>query len=178
MSARKAYTLVECIVVIALASATLTTLAIALHGMFVSKQRIDDELRCDADRARLAIQFRRDVHEAIVDTLEITGDEATMAFDMAGRREATYTISPRRIERLVKQDEKVMHRESYRLPPATQAHWTTEQSDGAQIVSLRIDPSPKKPGAAFSPQAMRIDAAASLIHLEHTPTREVDNAPD
>ena len=65
MKSRRGYSLIECLVTIALIGTAMTTVAVSMSGMQLACQRVREETIAEMELQRLAVQLRADAHEAL-----------------------------------------------------------------------------------------------------------------
>ena len=138
----RAHTLAECLVVIFLVGAILSTISMALSAMLRMDRRVRDALVYDRGLDRFAERLRSDAHQAesahVANPDDPGGPATVLALGLAGDREIRYTIRPERIERVVRRGDRVEHRERYRLLAQPAAWQVRSAGAGGQIVSVVV----------------------------------------
>ncbi|MFV1968437.1 MAG: type II secretion system protein J [Pirellulaceae bacterium] len=135
--ARPGYTLVEMMVVMSIVSLLLSSVGVALHSLF----RVDQHLRQGVVQAmlltRVSLTLRGDAHEADSATTDgpsrvvlAYADDRTVAY--------AYDAEKARLVRLVRQGDKIQHREVYRLPKDAAVSWRTEKVEAKTLVILEV----------------------------------------
>jgi len=167
MRKRSGYSLVECLAAMSLIAATLATIAVAMHGMRRSCQRVGEESAADLDMERLAAQLRSDAHRARSVVIEPPADPDmpahTLVLTLADNRTVQYTLATARLDRRVHQDGEVRHRESYRLPRSFTAQWQVDPARYRPMASLMVVPGRMESGSTLGFDPIRIDAAVGLL---------------
>jgi len=167
MTRRRGYSLVECLVAIALIAATFTAVAVATSGMYRACQRVGQESAVELELARLAAQLRADAHQAASVKLEVPADSSatpsTLSLVEDGGRSIDYKLRGGQVERVVRQRDTVGHRDGYRLPGTFAARWQVERDRPLALVSLILDPGPLGTSGTLGFEAFRVDAAVGLL---------------
>lgn len=147
---RRAYTLIEMIVAITVA-ATLTGIAMCLLlVMFRSEQKGRTQLAQAESLARLADQFREDIHAAVAGPAE-HNDRRQWQFNLDGNRIVQYTFADDVLARQQRSDSKLVQRESFRLPKDSSVAISVDRATSPPLVSLTIEPADVslRPGHPF-----------------------------
>jgi prepilin-type N-terminal cleavage/methylation domain-containing protein len=158
---RRGYTLIEMLVVITVST---VMMGIAVQVLYLLA-RLEYGGREHVSRAtivaRLADQFRSDVHAALRPIPTEAAEKNQWQFALAGDRAVTYRALPGEVERREQVAGKPVRQESYALP-----------ADSAADIVIHTDPAPAMaslvitlPGTASAAgQDIRIDAVLSRDH--------------
>lgn len=135
MRKRPAYSLVEMMVVIALLGVVASIAAVCLHGLY----RVDRGAREDCERrrsmVRLSVQFRSDAHLATEAAVGVGGDETrAIVFTQPPDRTIEYRAESNGIKRIVRQSQKIVHQDVFRLPGVRKIRLETNVSTLRQAV--------------------------------------------
>ena len=116
MRKHRGFSLIEMLVVITVSAALLGICTSILHLLMRSERAGRDHLHQATSAARLARQFRNDVHAAI--TPPAPGDAARPGwrFELAPGQTVVYRIEPGRVDRTEWERQKLRRQESYDLP--------------------------------------------------------------
>lgn len=167
MKRHRGFSLVECVVAMGLVVTTFTIAALATGGIQRALARVRADVEIELALERLAIQLRTDAHEAIEADLAASGEPkppaGTLRLALAGQRRIDYTIVVERIERRVHRGGAVTHRETYRLPESTAAHWELSGEASATVVALKVDPAPAGSARSIASHGVEIQAAVGLL---------------
>ena len=161
-------TLIELLVVISVCSVVICASGVLLHRMYRADKEARLAMENAATVARLSLQFRRDAHAAAEARLltEADGKVAGMAFDEPAGQSIEFRWRGSDVVRVVKQADKAVHRDSYRLPPGTKIQWQLEtptppqtpvavvEISRAALRGVKLDPIP----------GQRIEAAVGLLN--------------
>lgn len=176
---RKAFTLIEALVVMALIGAALTALASAVYSLYRADRHLRQTLDRDRQVQRLTASFRTDAHAAVSATMVAETAEQSAQLKLADPdgRIVQYSRGPAGVDRSILQGSDVVARETFRLPAAYAATWQLDESLTPPLASLLIENSNAEPPRSLPRQAWRVDAAVSLIpHVPSTP--DVARKPD
>jgi type II secretory pathway pseudopilin PulG len=165
---RAAYSLIELVTVIAMISIVMSSSTLLFVTMLRSERNTSVAVVEQQTLARLATQFRRDVHQAKSAALTAAGDGSPELTLIAGTSEPIrYRIAGDRVERMAPVADG-LHRESYRIRHAA---WEfVPPAEGSKILSLELklssDPGqPRSESAAILEKVWRIDAGLGLTLL-------------
>ncbi len=175
MRTRQGYTLVECMVAIVLIGVTLATVSVALSGVYRCRQRVGEESAMELDLQRFAVQLRADAHDA-VSAEEQKPDEpdaavVTLLLKLTDDRSVEYTLEGRHVERVLRQGDRLRHRDTYRLPKAYAAHWQVRRDRPLPIASLMLNPETTGGNGPLRIRAIRLDAAVGLLRGPIAPNK-------
>lgn len=167
MRKRSGYSLVECLVAIALIGATMTTVAVAMSGMQRASQRVRGEIASEMELQRFAVQLRADTHAALsaVEETEENGGAAARSIRLAlsDEKSVQYSLEAGCIQRVQRRGDELLHRETYRLPEMYSAHWELEKNGSASMVSLKLEPEPVELSGRMGDRPLQINAAVGLL---------------
>ena len=178
MRTRRGSSLFECLIAIGLIGATFSTVAVAMSGMYRTHRRVRGEAGRELELERFAAQLRADAHQALSVEEETVADPNAadpnaavkiLSLTLPGGRSVHYTLQERRVERVLRRGDELLHRETYRLPGAFIARWGVARDRSWPMVSLMLEPGPAGPDSPLGFQAMRIDAAVGLLRSPPAP---------
>jgi type II secretory pathway pseudopilin PulG len=169
MKRRDGHTLVELLAVIAVASAIVGVAVTTLHSVLEAEATARQRLQVRTAVARLARQFRHDVHAARTLTRVNQGTAAAgteWQFQMEPGQTVRYRLEDGRLIRTETAAGEIRGRDVFFLPDERGAV-IEPPSEAARIATLRI--SPHRPSAASGRQAVRIDAWLGMNGRFSTP---------
>jgi len=158
---RRGYTLVEMLVVITISTVMLGVAVQVLYLLARLERGGREHVNRATIVARLADQFRSDVHAALRPMPTDGAEKNQWQFALAGDRTVTYRALPGEVERREQIAGEPARQESYVLP-----------ADAAAEIAIRTDPAPAiaslvitlpGPAAATGPE-IRIEAVLSRDH--------------
>lgn len=166
-SRRRGTTLAECLIVITMVATVMGTVSLALHSLFQADRRARDTLAQERSLDRFVAQLRSDAHQAVsakVDKPSSETDPVTdLRFVLPEGETIQYTIHAENIERVVRRNDSVQHRESYLLPASTSG-WQVREDGTTPIVSLVLALNDERHAhERLVPREYRVDAAVNLI---------------
>lgn len=168
MHPRRAYTLVEMVLVIALMALVFSAAAVFLHSVLRSTRAAQSHRGAISSIQRLATQFRDDIHAAD----SATPADGKLSIHQPQGETIVYAATDAAIERTVEVDGKVTHRDAFDLFPSATAKFETGQSSGG-LVSLIIDYPLDAAQPEFSDhRKLRIEAAINIAR-SHGPSGNV-----
>jgi type II secretory pathway pseudopilin PulG len=170
MRPRRGHTLIETLVVVGLVGAALTTVTLTLHTLYRSERRLRDGQTLGRAWDRLACQLRQDAHQALSATLAgDAADAATTELSLALPSAETirYTLRPDHIERLVRRDDTVRHRELYPLPAFSLARWQIQTERALPLVTLTVSGPPAGGQVPGDAELCRAAAVVKLLRPQH-----------
>jgi hypothetical protein len=170
MRSRRGHTLIETLVVVVLVGAALTTVTLTLHTLYRSERRMRDGLTRGRAWDRLACQLRQDAHQALSATL--TGDVAdapptALSLALSDAETIRYTLRPEHIERVVRRDDTVRHRELYPLPASSVARWQIQTERALSLMTLTVSGPPAGGQVASDVELCRAAAVVKLFRPRH-----------
>jgi len=131
---RRGHSLIELLVVIAVMTIILSSTTVVLHGMYRADRAARRDLEASTGVARLAQRFRTDAHAA--EAVEM--NEAVLTFKLADSRSIAYEFAEQRVERVVRRDGKLEHRDAFRLASGNSIEWKSSEQDSVKFVGLQI----------------------------------------
>jgi hypothetical protein len=140
---RAAMSLVELVAAVSACSVILTTCAVLLHRVM----RADSDSRSFGDiernAARLSNQFRDDVHQASVASLDHskTDNEVVLKLRLHQDQSLEYSCAAGRVSRMLTQNGKVGAREEFVFPE--QSEFAVQERDSPKRIILSITTQPK-----------------------------------
>lgn len=138
---RRGYTLIESLVVIALTTVTLTITTVTMHALHRADRRVRDDLQGQRSLGQLAAQLRSDAHEALSsDTLggTYTSPPRALTLALAGGRSVQYSVTANSIERVMRLNGAIEHREIFRLA-FPDSHWSVDAARDHTLLSLHLN---------------------------------------
>jgi prepilin-type N-terminal cleavage/methylation domain-containing protein len=158
---RRAVSLIEMLVVIAVSTVLMTVAVTTLHTLMQAEHNGRNHAGQAATLARLADQFRSDAHAALrpIAADGEAGDQ--WQFALANRAEVTYEALPGEIQRRERIAGKLVRQESYVLPAGSTAKITTRVDLAPVMASLVITVPAEAPPIE---REIRIDAALGIDH--------------
>ncbi len=169
MKRRRGYSLIECLVTIALMGTVMTTVAVSMSGMLRACQRAGDETNAEMEFQRLAAQLRADAHEALSGQQEDGADRdqkmpaSMLRLVLNDEEEVRYTLGVGAVEREHRRKKEVVHRETYRIPAGYTAGWKLETRNPLPIVSLQFEPEPVSLGSPTGLRALEVTAVIGVL---------------
>ena len=160
---RRGTSLIEMLVVITTISFVLSGTGICLHGMYRADRRTRESLVRHETLQRLALQFRTDAHQAAAVRVKADGNQPAQGMTLAqpNGRSVEYRWADGSIERHLRDGEKRLHDEAFRLPPANAVQWQVSEGK-TPLASLLISARPERDGAEAGAAVWRIDAALGV----------------
>jgi prepilin-type N-terminal cleavage/methylation domain-containing protein len=163
---RKAFTLVEMVVVMSIGTVLLTVSMVMLFALLKSEGSSRRHLEYCTVLNKLEEQFRCDVNQA-VSTKVIPSDDVGMALELSlPEPEITlviYRCEPKEISREEKEGDKVLRRESYNLPDDMIASIEQTPLGVGSVVKISIEEKPLLDRKIHYPTA-RIEAVLGKDH--------------
>jgi len=171
---RKAgFTLVEMLLVISLSSIVLCTVGVIFFGLHSAQRALGEHQTSIDNIARLAEQFRDDVHSAASAQITPAAESAAnnesphdiLKLSQADNKTIDYEFEGNDVTRVVRTGDQVMGRESYALPERSQVQWQLDDvaSSTAKRASVHLSYPLGDHELQFSDQRqMKIDAIVNL----------------
>jgi hypothetical protein len=142
-------------IVVMTVGATLFGIAVSLmHLLMRAEQSGRTHVERYATMARLADQFRDDVHAAA--GRPVAEGQTAWRLELAANHTVRYAAEPGEITREERMGDKTASRESYKLPDDYTAAITSDEAASPSLVSLVIK---LKSGSGAKAREIRIDAA-------------------
>lgn len=167
MRTRRGHTLLECTVAFALFGTILSTVGLTLHAMARSERRVGAALLADRELERLAVQLRQDAHQATSATATDVRDQkplqSALSLALPAGETVHYTLQSERVERVLRHEQTLRHRETYRLPAATGARWQVQTERPVPLVSLVLERDQSPSSVPVGVGTCRVDAAVRLF---------------
>jgi prepilin-type N-terminal cleavage/methylation domain-containing protein len=150
---RSGFTLIEMLAVIATTGALMAVAVGILHLLLRTERVARDERRRQTAIARLADQFRRDVHAA-TQFAPLEGSEGEAhgggwQFDLGENRTVRYVAQPGELVRRQREGDDLVHRESYVLPDDAAVAIEPAGESAPGIVRLCVVPEATHPRPAI-----------------------------
>lgn len=173
MRKHNGYTLVECLAAIAMIGTAMTTVAVSMSGIHVAYRQMESDSFGEMEWQRLAVQLRTDAHQARSASQEGETDENqpgnTLRLTLHEKEVLRYIVDGRQVRREHSRNDKVVHREDYRLPENCTAHWVLKTDGPSSVASLELElDSAETIGQAAHP-VLQIDAAVGLFRPSPAP---------
>jgi prepilin-type N-terminal cleavage/methylation domain-containing protein len=175
------FTLVEVMLVISLSSIVLCTVGVIFHGLRSAQRALREHQTAIDNIARLAEQFRADVHAAAsakITPAAKSGDSESppdmLKLSQTREKDIEYAADGNCVTRMARLGDQITQRESYALPAQCQVQWRLDELSGspAQRASAHLRYPLGDQGLEFSDQRqLRIDAIVNLRGPEALATR-------
>jgi hypothetical protein len=165
MIGRRGVSLIEILVLMTIGSTLMGIAVGSLHLLLKMDRNTRQRRQLQASEARLADQFRRDVHAA----LRMKPGEAPeqsrpiWQLELGADKRIQYQSEPGGLARLEILQGKTTRKEWYPLMESSKVRCDMTSDGPVPIVSLGIASS-EEPGSLFPPQALRIDARLGTNH--------------
>ncbi|MCC7084821.1 MAG: prepilin-type N-terminal cleavage/methylation domain-containing protein [Pirellulales bacterium] len=158
MSPRRAYTLIEMVIVITLVTLVLATVAALLGSVMRSNRAALSHRDWIRSVQRLAMQFRDDVHAA----RSARPADGKLSLSLPNGETVVYAATDESIQRTVESDDIVAQRDSFDLPSAAIARFEVVPSGDGHLASLLVTYPLDPMQAEFSDRrTLRIDACTA-----------------
>ncbi len=167
---REGWTLIELVATMTVATTMFGVLFALIHGLFRLERRAREELHTRSSLARLAAQFRDDVHAARALAPAPAGNGPSAAgwvLRLDGDRRVEYRVVEEGLDRVERVGDRVERRERYRLPEKMVATLEAQSEQDGSMAVLRLAPddaTPPEPGS----HRVRIEAAVGFDHRFET----------
>ena len=139
-SRRKAFTLVELLVVMTVVTAIFGAMLATLHAMQKTSVKITDRTAATAQQQRFAVQLRSDAHQANRATVRKSDDKDTqetiLKLLMANNQTVEYRLGTDRIARRVLSGNSTTHQETFAVRPVVEDGWVLDQQ--RPLVSVHL----------------------------------------
>jgi prepilin-type N-terminal cleavage/methylation domain-containing protein len=137
---RRAFTLIEMLVVLTVGSAAIGIAISALFALMRTERVGRERIPQVSVLSQLAEQYRNDAHSARQTTIDDT--TVQQHFDLADGRSATYCVGTDAVERLERSADKKIRRETYFLPEGTVATFTVDSKSTPSVASILMASNP------------------------------------
>jgi hypothetical protein len=166
-SRRRGTTLAECLIVITLVATVMGTVSLTLHSLYQADRRARDTVAHGRSLDSFVAQLRLDAHQAVSATIDQPSSETDPATDLqlelAGNETIQYSIHEQNIERVVRREDTVQHRETYPLPVSSPG-WQLREDGTSPVVSLVLElDATGRANELLAQRKHRVDAAVSLV---------------
>jgi prepilin-type N-terminal cleavage/methylation domain-containing protein len=139
---RRAFTLIEMLVVITVSSALMGVAIVMLVALLKSEGSSRHHLEFCNILNRLDDRFRDDVHAAAQAALGEKGDALELTMPEPGKTLVRYRLLPGEISREEVEGGKTLRQESYSLPEEVKASFEQKQDGTQSILILHVEPKP------------------------------------
>jgi prepilin-type N-terminal cleavage/methylation domain-containing protein len=171
---RRGFTLVELLIVIAVASVVIALVGVCLSEMYRSERGIRRVLTQQAGMQRLALQFRTDAHEAKTATVTVpnNGTEADgLQLTTGDGRTIAYRADAQAVERTVRKGDQIVHRDAFDLV-GTRTVWQLTLDSGQTVATVIVIHLPRPGRMADEPlYEERIEAVVGVLHGQTAETK-------
>lgn len=168
MRRREGYSLIECLIAMALATSALTVVALTTTGVHQAQRRVERQSSSERDLYRLASQLRTDAHQARSASRE-NAESDTVELVLSDQGSVDYTLQKGRVVRVQHRNDDVVHQETYGLPDGYTTQWELGENGSPGMVTLKLTPVPVQEGTPIQGQPQQINAAVGL--LPHQPAQ-------
>ncbi len=156
---RRAVTLIEMMAVIALSSIVMGLVGVTLHSAWQIERAMDNHRLVLDSIGRLAQQFRDDVHAAQTVGTSPNSSAKKFTLNLSDEKQIEYQGAADAMQRLERDRDQIVRRESYTLPPEAAVDWQIESLGKRQQTSMIISyPLDAKPAEFSEQRELRIDA--------------------
>ena len=139
-SRRKAFTLVELLVVMTVITAIFGVMLLTLHAMQKTSVKITDRTAEAAQQQRFAIQLRSDAHQADKASVRKADDKETadtiLKLSLANDQFVEYRLTKDQVERRVLSGNSTEHQEAFTVLPDVESGWVLDQQ--RPLVSVHL----------------------------------------
>ena len=135
---RRGYSLIEMIVVMTIATVIVGLAAAMLHLLLRTERNGRQQMHRSAALARLADQFRSDVHAAAHQPVPDDANPSCWTFELKAGRNVQYRGQAGQIERVETLGGKIERRESYALPPDATVWIATPANSQPAVATLIV----------------------------------------
>ena len=141
---RRGYSLIEMIVVMTIATVIVGLSAAILHLLLRTERNGRQQMHRSAALARLADQFRSDVHAAAHQPVPDDANPSCWTFELKAGRNVQYRAQAGQIERVETLGGKIERRESYALPPDAAVAIATPDDTKPPVATLMVREPPNR----------------------------------
>ena len=135
---RRGYSLIEMVAVMTVGSLIFGVSVAALLMLLGTEHTGRQQMQQRASLARLAKQFREDVHAAVREMPRPEAGAACWSFEMPGGKAVEYNYGAGGIERIETSGEKVERRETYTLPAGAMVNIARAKEASPATVTLVV----------------------------------------
>lgn len=170
---RRAFTLVETLVVMATLSVVLAMLSIVMHSLYRSSEGLSDRLDYQRQVDRFTWQLRNDVHAADSASLVTAERDATvkvLRLEYSDQRRVDYAVRAQQVARVERTADKITAKDTFDVLPATdKALRIDQQGEGSLVtITLREQPERDVPAAREKPVCQISAAVGVMAELDAT----------
>ncbi len=139
---RKAFTLIEMLVVMGVFSALFGTVTLSLYAMFRTSDGLSEAVSEVVQQQRFAAQLRRDAHEALA--AQVTSPQESpiaatlLRLSLADGRWFEYRLQETRIERHVRKGDAVLSIDSYSVWPVIDRGWILSDPTSGSLLTVYL----------------------------------------
>lgn len=162
MRRHNGFSLIECLIAMALATTAMTVVAVTLIAVQRAHRGVRDRTVSEMQLHRFANQLRADTHRSVSVELE-DGKGDILRLALSDRETIQYTLQAGRIQRDHRRNEDIVHHETYRLPDNCVTRWKLDESGSAAMVSFQLDPEPVEQSGRVGGRSEEIKAAVGLL---------------
>lgn len=176
MRQRSGITILEMVVVVSVMTMVLAVAFTTLHTVLRAESLGMTGLAAATNRARLARQFRSDVHAAQLASVETDGEgRPRLRLAMSGATSVDYTAEGDSVQRTVAAGDTLRSRETYPLAPG-ETEFTVDSESGlvGLVHAPVIEPPPVKSSTAPKPPQLRVDAVLARDHRYRSDADDTD----
>ncbi len=161
MNRRRGFTILEMLVAITVCTVLLGIAVVTLRALMISQNAGREHLQYCRNVNRLDEQFRRDVHAT--QNISAGGKEGIIEMQSAAAEEIKirWQCFADRIERTELQGDKIVSRESYLLPPASEAALQLQSQPDASVACILILPR-QQAGKVLPAPVVRIETLVGM----------------
>lgn len=170
---RRAFTLIECLVVLLVMTMAMGTIVLSLHTMFETNQHVHGALEYRQQLHRFATQLRDDVHRTKSIEIKAAEDAASGGTELLlvkdllvneMEQQIVYRLQPDRIERIVREGDATVHRDSYSVQPRAGSSWQMVRERPVPLISVELAmPAARSSQELVTTRPLRIAAAAMTV---------------
>ena len=157
---RHGKSIIELLVVISVFGAMITPMGRLLHTMMRSEREGAHALAAGTNAARLAREFRGDVHMAR--DVQLVQESGELKLVLADETLITYRPGDAQVERVITRREQTVSRDSFRLPPGTIRFESSGDPPLVLLLHERDSTGPYQ--AAATRTVLRVEAALGRDH--------------
>ncbi len=136
----RGYTLIETLVVLSLTAVTLLIVAVTMHTLYRAEHQVRDDLQGQRTLDQLATQLRWDAHAALSSAAAGGADASqprVLTLTLIGGRSIQYSFTANSVERVVRRNDAVEHREGFRLA-LPDSYWSIDTARDRPLLTLHL----------------------------------------